>query len=37
LGLAFENIPKDHYFPCVGLGFDGSKVKITNKVKFPDA
>ena len=36
MGVAFKNLPIDHYFPCVVLYFDGSKVKLESSIPFPD-
>ena len=36
MGVAFKNLPLRTYFPAAVLGFDGTKVKITNNVGFPD-
>ncbi len=36
MGIAFKNLPLNTYYPCVVLGFDGTRVRMTNKVRFPD-
>jgi hypothetical protein len=36
LGIAFKSLPAATYFPCAVLGFDGTRIRITNKVSFPD-
>jgi hypothetical protein len=36
MGVAFKNLPLQNYYPCVGLGFDSSRVRILNEVEFPD-
>jgi hypothetical protein len=36
MGVAFKNLPLTTYHPAAVLGFDGTKVRITNKVGFPD-
>jgi hypothetical protein len=36
MGVAFKNIPLNTYYPSVVLGYDGTRVRITNKVRFPD-
>ena len=38
LGVAYEKLPKNkNYYPCVQLGFCGSKIKITNELDFPES
>jgi hypothetical protein len=36
MGIAFKNLPINTYYPSVVLGFDGTRVRITNRVRFPD-
>lgn len=36
LGVAFKNLPLGMYYPTAVLGFDGTRVKITNRVGYPD-
>jgi len=36
MGVAFKNLSLQNYYPCVGLGFDSSRVRILNEVEFPD-
>jgi hypothetical protein len=36
MGVAFKNLPLTTYYPSVVLGFDGTRVRITNNVTFPD-
>jgi hypothetical protein len=36
MGVAFKNLPLATYYPAAVLGFDGTKVRITNKIGFPD-
>jgi hypothetical protein len=36
MGVAFKSLTQGTYFPAIALGFDSTKVKITNNVEFPD-
>ena len=36
MGVAFKGLPINTYYPSVVLGFDGTMVRITNNVGFPD-
>ena len=36
LGVAYKSLPFNTYYPCVVLGFDGTRVKMINKVSFPE-
>lgn len=36
LGVAFKSLPLNTYYPCALLLYDGSKVKLTNRVPLPD-
>jgi hypothetical protein len=36
MGVAFKSLPQNTYYPGVALGFDSTKVRITNKVGYPD-
>lgn len=35
LGIAFKDLPMDYFYPCVCLGYSGTKVRINSKVDFP--
>jgi hypothetical protein len=36
MGVAFKNLPTATYYPALILGYDGTRVRVTNKVGFPD-
>lgn len=36
MGVAFKSLHAGMYYPAIVLGFDGTKVRLTNKVLFPD-
>jgi hypothetical protein len=36
MGVAFKSLPISVYYPGVALGFDSTKVRLTNKVGYPD-
>ena len=36
VGIAFRNLPHEKFYPCVCLGFPGTKIKIDSKIDFPD-
>jgi hypothetical protein len=36
MGVAFKSLPLNMYFPSVILGYDGTRVRITNNILFPD-
>jgi hypothetical protein len=36
MGVAFKSLPLNTYYPSVILGYDGTRVRITNNVEFPD-
>lgn len=36
LGIAFRDLPKEQLYPCVCLGFPGTKIRINSKVSFPN-
>ena len=35
VGVAFRNLPHEILYPCVCLGFPGTKIKVDSKVEFP--
>ena len=35
IGIAFDNLPNELLFPCVCLGFPGTKIKVDSEVDFP--
>jgi hypothetical protein len=35
LGVAFQKLPKNKYFPCVVMLYEGTKVKMSNDIPFP--
>lgn len=37
LGVAYKSLPFNTYYPCVVLGYDGTKVRMANKVSFPES
>jgi len=37
IGVAFKSLPPNTYYPCVVLGYDGTKVKMVNNVSFPES
>jgi hypothetical protein len=37
LGVAFKDLPNDTYYPCAVLYYECAKVKISNRVAFPDS
>lgn len=37
LGIAFKTLPPNTYYPCALLYYDQAKVRITNRVPFPDS
>lgn len=36
LGVAFENLHPGHYYPCVYLKFNESRISLLSKVDLPD-
>jgi hypothetical protein len=36
LGVAFTELPKNVYYPCVVLLYEGTKVKVTNDIPLPN-
>ncbi len=36
MGVAFKGLSINTYYPSVVLGFDGTMLRITNNVGFPD-
>ncbi len=35
MGIAFSGLPKNTYFPCVVMLYEGTKVKVSNDLPFP--
>ena len=35
MGVAFKSLPHNTYYPCVVLGYDGTRVRMCNKATFP--
>jgi len=35
VGIAFKDLPNEKLYPCVCLGFPGSKIKVDSKIEFP--
>ena len=34
-GIAFRELPNQTLYPCIGLGFQGTRISVNSKIEFP--